>query len=332
MNPPDPFFLFYEEPDPDRWLPWDRYPRRFIRRLVRGEPKPGGVMRWFLNLRTGLDRLGVSYRLNDYRGLRRTPGAVAHVVGKPHVIEHIPHGHPIVYGPGIAAHPYENDFWSRPDFALIIASCDWFKAMYKRDLPRPIPVAVWPAGIETDLWTPPDNRPSGKVLVYDKIRWRRDEYEPQLLQPVIDRLRAEGREVVHLRYGHYEEEHFQRLLKEVSAMVFLCEHETQGFAYLQTLSSGVPIFAWDRGGYWQDPSMYPHRVIFEPVTSVPYFDERCGQRFADTEEFHAGIRGFLAKVDAGVYRPRDYVTENFDLAAQAKRYIELAASAASRRP
>ena len=120
-----PLFLFYEEPDPDRWFSGDRYPRAFIRRLVRGKPRPGGVMRWFLNLRTGLDQLGVEYRVNDYKGLKKNPGSVAHVIGKPHVIDLIPPGHPIVYGPGIGAHPYENDFWSRPDLRLIIISCDW---------------------------------------------------------------------------------------------------------------------------------------------------------------------------------------------------------------
>lgn len=326
MNP-QPFFLFYEEPDPDRWLPGDRHVRRVIRRIVRGPHKPGGVMRWYLNLRAGLDRLGVAYRINDYKGLCRTPGAVAHVVGKPHVIDKIPPGHPIVYGPGIAAHPYENDFWERAEIALILASCDWFKAMYDRDLPRPILTAVWPAGIETDLWKPPAVRPRGKVLVYDKIRWRRHHYETDLLQPVIDRLRNEGREVVVVRYGYYDEDDFKRLLQEVSAMVFFCEHETQGFAYLQTLSCGVPIFAWDRGGYWQDPSMYPHRVQFGPVTSVPYFDERCGLRFADKPEFHEKLIPFLQHVDAGTYRPRDYVLEHFDLARQAQAYIDLAATA-----
>jgi glycosyltransferase involved in cell wall biosynthesis len=40
-------------------------------------------------------------------------------------------------------------------------------------------------------------------------------------------------------------------------MVFLCEHETQGFAYQQALSCGVPIIAWDRGGLLQDPKLLP---------------------------------------------------------------------------
>lgn len=320
-------FLFYEEPDPDRWFPGDRHPRGMIRRLVRGKPRPGGVMRWFLNLQTGLDRLGVSYRLNDYRGLACSPNAVAHVVGKPHVIDKIPAGHPIVYGPGISAHPYENQFWGKADIALVLISCNWFKQMYDRDLQCHVPTAVWPAGVETDLWSPALSRSKGKVMVYDKIRWRRDEYESALIEPITKRLEEEGLDVVTLRYGSYLEEDFREQLAEVSAMIFLCEHETQGFAYLQTLSCDVPILAWDRGGDWQDPSMYPDRVTFGPVTSVPYFDNRCGLKFVDMNEFEDRLEPFLAGVSSQTYTPRDYVVENFDLATQAQKYLELAQSA-----
>ena len=29
-----PFNLFYQEPMPDRWVPYDRYPRKLIRKLL----------------------------------------------------------------------------------------------------------------------------------------------------------------------------------------------------------------------------------------------------------------------------------------------------------
>ena len=323
MATPVILHLFYEEPDPDRWIRGDRHLRRYIRRILRGKPRPGGVMRWFLNLRAGLDLLGVTYCLNDYCSLASSPGSVAYVVGKPHVIDKIPPGHPIVYGPGIAAHPFENDFWDHAKIELILISCEWFKAMYDRDLPKAIPTAVWPAGVDTDRWRPSAGINKNKVLVYDKIRWRRDEYERELIAPILDSLSRQGFEVVVLCYGCYLEEEYEQLLKDVSSMVFLCEHETQGFAYLQALSCGVPIFAWDRAGMWQDPSMYPHRVRFEPVTSVPYFDERCGARFSDMPEFDRYSSVFFANVKNGCYRPRDYIVENFGLAQRAREYLQL---------
>ena len=317
-----PFFLFYEEPDPDRWIKFDHLPRRFIRRLLRGPYRPGGVMRWFLNLQAGLDEMGFEYRLNDYRGLRRHPGAVAHVIGKPHVVEKIPTGHPIVFGPGVSAHPNDDAFWNRPDLKCVVLSCDWFQRMYARDLPRPIPTVVWPAGVDLHRWQgPPLESRADEVLVYDKIRWERERYEPELLQPILTRLREQHSVVHHLKYGSYHEEDYESLLKQVRAMVFLCEHETQGFAYLQALSCGVPLLAWDRGGEWRDPAHYPRRVRFGPVSSVPYWDERCGIRFANWEEFDRALPRYLSELTS--YSPRDYVAENFDLVACARRYLEI---------
>jgi hypothetical protein len=317
--------LFYEEPDDDRWIPFDRHPRRILRRLVRGAPKPGGVMRWFLNLKSGLDQLGISYRVNDYAYLRHSPGAWAHVVGKPHVVEKIPPGHPIVYGPGVGAHPYENDFWKRADIRLILLSCAWFKAIYDRDLPVTIPTAIWAAGIDTKRWQPlgRDVSRSG-ILVYDKIRWKREQYETTMLESILQVLRRTGEQIHYLRYGSYEEEDYRNLLPNIRAMVFLCEHETQGFAYLQALASGVPILAWDRGGPWQDPTYFPDKVVFEPVTSVPYWDERCGRRFLGTSDFEMEWQAFWDAVNANRYRSRDYILEHLTLKKCARDYLEIA--------
>jgi hypothetical protein len=327
----EPIYLFYEEPDSDRWVKFDRYPRKLIRELLRGEMKPGGVMRWYLNLRRGLDLLGVDYRINDYRGLKRNPNAWACVVGKPHVIEQIPTGNPIMYGPGIAAHPYESNFWGEANIQLMLISCEWFQQMYERDLPTPVPTAVWPAGIETDIWSPLPEKSltSNKILLYDKVRWKRKEYENSLINPIVSHVEDMGFEIEYLRYGFYEEDNYRELLQQVRGMIFLCEHETQGFAYLQALSSDVPIIAWERAGYWQDPSMFPHLVEFEPVTSVPYFDNSCGEKFFDIEEFSRKFYLFLEKISANSYHPRQYITKNFALEKRAKDYVNLLEKAKS---
>jgi len=199
--------------------------------------------------------------------------------------------------------------------------------MYDRDLPVKIPTAVWPAGVDTREWRPPAVPPASReILIYDKIRWQRDRLAPELLEPVQAAVAQTGATVHHLRYGFYREADYRQLLARVSAMVFLCEHETQGFAYLQALACGVPVLAWDRGGYWQDPSMYPARVQFAPVTSVPYFDERCGLRFRDPAHFGEVWPQFLSGLNSGRFQPRDYVTSHFDLAGQARAYVALCRS------
>ncbi|MEO5580566.1 MAG: glycosyltransferase family 1 protein [Gemmatimonadaceae bacterium] len=320
-----PLKLFYAEPELDRWFRFDRHPRRVIRRLVRGAPQIGGVQRWFVNLCLGLDQLGAAYDVNDYNFFRKRRDTVAFVIGKSQVIDNFPVGVPIVFGPGIDSHPSANDFWVTTSIIHLLISCDWFAGMYERDLPRTIPITIWPAGIEVDLWKPPAHPVRGrKIIVYDKVRWERELFEPALIDPIILAVRAAGYVPCVLRYGHYHEEQFRMLLQEATAMIFLCEHETQGFAYLQALSANVPIFAWDRRGPWKDPSYYP-RVVFEPVTSVPYFDIRCGRTFDGIEAFRTALPGFLSDVSNGAFRPREFVTDVLDLKDSASRFIEIAA-------
>jgi hypothetical protein len=88
----------------------------------------------------------------------------------------------------------------------------------------------------------------------------------------------------------------------------------------------VPIIAWDRGGEWKDPSMYPERVRFEPVSSVPYWEERCGEKFSGVADFSAALTKFESRRQAGELHPRAYVVENFNLADRAREYVNLVRS------
>ena len=317
--------IFYEEPDPDRWFRYDRFPRKFIRRIIRGPEPIGGVKRWFVNLCAGLDKLGIPYSINDYKSLKKNPNEWAMVIGKPHVIEKIPDTNPIIYGPAIASHPLENNFWStKTNIKHLLISSEWFKEMYDRDLPVKINTSIWPSGIDTDLWKPlPDKQRTHKFLIYDKIRWDRGEYQNTLIKKITERLESEKIEIEYLRYGSYKEENFWKILNDVDAMIFLCEHETQGFAYLQALSKDVPILAWDRRGYWQDPDFYPDKVKFRPVSSVPYWDETCGSKFKDADEFTVIFSDFVKKLRNNQFSPRSYVLKNLTLEKCALGYYEI---------
>src|SRR5207302_1477358 len=142
------------------------------------------------------------------------------------------------------------------------------------------------------------------VLLYDKVRWDRDHYDSALVAPIRRTLAASGRTFREIRYGSYREEEFHRALTECRTMIFLCEHETQGIAYQQALSCNVPILAWDRRGHWRDPSYYPDKVTFGPVTSVPYWDDRCGRTFESAEEFGSQWLAFWDDYRSGRFTPR----------------------------
>jgi len=316
----DPVNLFYAEPDPDRWLPYDRYPRRVVRRIVRGPSQPGGQTRVFLHLMQGLDRLGIPYRANDYRFIRRNPHALACIIGKPFVLDRMEWPNPILFGAAVTSHPSGDPaLLTRRDIRRLLVPGPWCRDMFAEEYGSV--VHSWPVGINTDLWTPTTGERDIDVLLYDKIRWRRDEMVPSLLDPVRQGLERRGLEVAEIRYGYYREEDFRALVARSRAMVFLCEHETQGIAYQQVLASGLPILAWDHGGEWMDPEYWPHRVRYAPVSSVPYWDDRCGLRFRDAAEFDAKLDDFMAGVRIRAFQPRSYILENLTLEKCAAEYV-----------
>jgi glycosyltransferase involved in cell wall biosynthesis len=284
-------------------------------------------MRVFLNLCAGLDRVGIRYRVNDYRHIRRSRSELACVIGKPHVLDKIAWENPILFGAAVFSHPLDDPrLLERRPVKKILVPGPWCKAMFETTWNNGR-VQAWPVGIDTDLWRPADpEQKSVDVLLYDKVLWNHDQHEVTLIEPIRAELRKRRLSFRQMRYGFYLEEDLRSALAQCRTMIFLCEHETQGIAYQQALSCGVPIFAWDRGGYWQDPHYFPHRVKFGPVTSVPYWDGRCGRRFANGSEFAAGWQDFWEAANAQLFNPRAYVVENLTLEQSARRYVELANS------
>jgi len=317
----DTLNLFYEEPDPDRWVKYDRYPRKVIRRLVRGKQRPGGVMMVALNLMRGLDKIGVAYRFNDYGYIKKHPKEIACIIGKPQVLFDREWKNPVIFGAGIYSHPVEcpDLFEQYPNVKRFLVPGEWM-----RDMCEPYygnKVTAWPVGIDTEQWKPLEGEKTIDFLIYYKIRWQHEQMEKELVEPITNTLDARKISYQFIRYGSYTHNELTEKLKSSKAVIFLCEHETQGSAYQQVLATNTPILAWDRGGYWQDPAYYPRRVKYQPVSSVPYWDERCGEKFTDADDFKEKVNIFLNNLNT--YNPRDYILGNLTLEKCAEKYVEI---------
>ncbi len=292
--------------------------------MIRGPRQPGGQERVFLNLRSGLDRLGISYSVNDYQYAKKNRAALACIVGKPCVLNAMSWKNPIMFGASGYSHPIDDPtLLDRLPIKRVLVPGPWMEEMC-----RPCwgdAVKAWPVGIDTDLWhAPAQEARQVDVLLYDKVRWKHDQLENSLIIPIRSLLQNRGHSVLEMRYGFYREDDFYAALSRCRTMVFLCEHESQGIAYQQALSCNVPILAWDRGGYWEDPNYSPHIVNFQPVTSVPYWDERCGRKFRDAAAFGEIWPSFWEEIRAQLFSPRDYIMENLTLEKCAMDYCALA--------
>ncbi len=312
---------FNREPEGDRWVRGDRFVRPVIRRIVRDSPPVSGVDKIFTNLRTGLDRLGIRYNINmAFPELR--PDDKVGVIGRGRwTLAGYSRPNRIVAGPYLMTHPSEwPTLCDEYPIARYLQHCQWATDVY-----RPYfgdRCINWAHGVDTNNWAPCSSAKNLDFLIYDKVRWHREIFEPQLIQSVREVLQQRRSTFAEIRYGFYKEEEYRELLARVRAMIFLVEHESQGSACQECLSCNVPILAWEQGWYL-DPNMENWGQAKTPASSVPYFDDRCGLTFNGIDEFEPKLNEFVDLLDAGRFAPRDFVLENLTIEKCAQRYLDI---------
>jgi hypothetical protein len=274
----------------------------------------------FLALRDSLRAAGCEVRVNDFATARRYPHYPIGVAGYPGIIGKLARAklvNPRMFGPGDFGDPMASIAVAEdPKFVTLIQPSGWFADLYKPFCGAKI--WTWFAGIDTKKWLDLSRRRKEvDFIVYDKIRWHREERVPRILERILRHLAVAGHSYVVLRYGHHHHSAFARALARSRAMLFVCEHETQGLAYQEALACNLPVLAWDEGEL-VDPMLKPYLAPGSAVSAVPYFDETCGMTFK-IDGFEAACEEFWARRDT--YRPRAYVENTLSLPLSGARYL-----------
>tara|TARA_Y100001937_G_scaffold2865_1_gene3738 strand:- start:358 stop:1218 length:861 start_codon:yes stop_codon:yes gene_type:complete len=193
-------------------------------------------------------------------------------------------------------------------YKKIIAPSQWVKDKFinKFNLPEN-KVSIWPVGIEEF-----DNvrEPSYDCLIYFK---RRDESE---LSAVKKFLVGRGLSYRMVEYGGYDEIGFRNLVNQAKFCFLINGTESQGIAVQEIMSMGVPIIAWDIKEWLDQGEAY--RV---PATSIPFWDERCGEKFFTVDEMGETFDNFYARIND--YNPKDYVKENLSFESSVKTLLDI---------
>jgi hypothetical protein len=319
--------LFFEDLERDTLVKSDRHLRRGLRRIyhaLRGGQRVSGFEVAFTLLTRALERLGYRVRVNDHRVARENPGYPVGIAGYPHILRDWSLPNPAVLGPGLLDHPrLAPALMDDPRFRSYLVPCDWMKALFEEVYGARC--GIWYAGLDLEQWPDYGEEPKDlDFIVYDKIRWNRDEREASLLRPLLARLRDCGLKFEVLRFGRYGHEEYRARLRRARGMLFLCESETQGMAYQEAMACNVPVLAWVNG-YWLDPQRLQFGDEPVPATSVPYFSERCGETFSGAGDFASTLDRFLIRRSS--YQPRCFVSHNLSLESSGQRYLEYYRSA-----
>jgi hypothetical protein len=109
-------------------------------------------------------------------------------------------------------------------------------------------------------------------------------------------------------------------LKEAKYGIWVGCSESQGFALEETLSCNVPLFVWSVSSLTQE---YRQNYPDISATTIPYWDERCGEYIHNMGEIEEKFTIFLQKVENGRYKPREFVLENLSIDVCERKMIEL---------
>ena len=312
--------LFYREHERDKYFKYDRYLKRIVRpfyNLTHHSRKLTGFAVSFDLMMRALVKAGWTVRVND-RGLaRKNPEYPVGLVGYPCLIDGWNLPNPAILGPSLYDHPLlaprlMEDLRFRKYLLLAPWMYDMFHSVYGDACAR------WFAGIDTDEWIDTNHCEKDiDFLIYDKIRWNRDELTATLLRPIQGFLHRAGLRSYTVRYHSHDHVTYRRLLQRSRAMIFLCEHETQGLAYQEALASNVPILAWDNG-FWLDPTWKRFSIDKIPASSVPFFSADCGDTFRDITQFESAFSSFASRLSS--FKPRKFVIESLSMKESAAIY------------
>lgn len=298
--------LFYEK---HRWDYVENYSKRTI----------SGFYSWYTLLVRALKENGYNVYENDYELARANPTYPIGLVGTPVCVLNWALSNPAILGPSMYDHPSQNPKLMQDErFKYYILTCEWIRDVFSKTYGDSC--VLWHAGISTDEWV--DVRSHAKsidVLIYDKIRWERKKTAKLFLEPIEKYLQYKKITYDVLRYGDITHEEYKKLLSKSKAMIFLCEHETQGIAYQEALASNVPIIAWDHG-WWTDPVWQAYSDIPIPATSVPLFSPECGEKFKMISDFPEIFEKFWSNLDK--YNPRQFIQNKVSFRKSAETYCK----------
>lgn len=152
-----------------------------------------------------------------------------------------------------------------------------------------------------------------KVFLYFKRR------NPNELNYIINFLKTKNIHPDVFSYANkYDENEYINCLHNAKFGFWLDAHESQGFALEESLSCNVPLLVWNITSLNQEHgSNYPNA----PATTIPYWDDRCGEYFTDIDQLETTFDKFITNLTE--YKPREYILENISIEKCEEKFINI---------
>lgn len=210
-----------------------------------------------------------------------------------------------------------NDFDTIYNNSMYAITSDWSMNIWKESNNQ-LKLDYLPIAINTEKYKDQDINIKNKVFIFYKSRL---ENELHYLQNILYSMSIK---FTLIKYGSYllQDIEFIKILNNTKYAIWLSSHQNINIHLLQTLSCNIPIFVWDVTKMSQElNSPYIYEKIQNIVTSIPYWDSRCGTVILKKEELIPELKLFLEKLE--LFQPRQFILDNFDFKKQAFKLLQL---------
>jgi len=210
----------------------------------------------------------------------------------------------LLAGPNILEFPSDHpDLIGAAEVDVCITPAPPTARLYEKDLPRLAGrVRPWPAGVDTEYWSPHGERSDRTVLIF--LKENKGPVGP--IDPYVEFIERKGYHVEVIRYGSYLPADYREHLRRCAMMVGFVTEESQGIAWTEAWSTDVPTLLWNqRTATFNHPRF---RGVPFPTTTSPYLTRDTGLFFFSYDEFEGVFAQW--ERERSSFRPRQWVLEN----------------------
>lgn len=221
----------------------------------------------------------------------------------------------IIIGPHFSVFPtdyiksIDNSINNNIKFNLL---SEWVVNFWKILMNNNLPLVQMPYPVDTELFKPDETIYIKKdIIIYIKNRSIYD------YQYIIDYIKNNYNEYnIHI-FNYkitYEQNDYISSLKNAKFCIWIGCPESQGFAVLEALSMNVPLLVFNVYTMGQIEGLENDQIYCNiKATTIPYWDEKCGEKFYKKEDFEKSLKILLSKIDAGYYTPRKFILDNLNV-------------------
>ena len=199
--------------------------------------------------------------------------------------------------------------------SIYIQPSEWAKNNWKYNPNcKDIKIEILPFGVDVNKFNEIKHiNERNEVLLYYKRR------HPDELINILNFLKLYNITPKIFSYNSkYDENDYINSLHNAKYCIWLDAHESQGFALEEALSCNVPLLVWNTKSMNQE---YESSYSDISATTIPYWDEKCGEYFYNMDELPSVFFKFIMKLNN--YKPREYILNNLTFDICEKKFTDL---------